>query len=67
MTSSELDKLLHAYSSGLLDLLAFEECSGLWCGEILRLLARDGLQLPRVDSVADFCAAQRALYAEIFS
>lgn len=67
MTSSELNNLLHAYSSGELDLLALEECSGLWCGEILILLAKQGLPLPRVDSVADLCAAQRALYGEIFT
>jgi hypothetical protein len=67
MGSSELSNLLAAYSGGALDLLGIEECSGLWCGEILAALAERGLPLPTVDSVTGFNPAQLALHAEIFS
>lgn len=67
MAPSVLDELLQAYSAGDLDQLSLQECSGLWCGDILAELARRGLPSPVVDSVAGYSAAQRALCGEIFS
>lgn len=66
MDASKVDTLLQAYSAGELDQLSLQEITGLWCGDILMALAERGLPLPRVDSVADFNPAQRALYGEIF-
>jgi hypothetical protein len=67
MDAAKLEALLQAYSAGKLDQLALQECTGLWCGDILSELATRGLRLPVVDSDADFSSAQRALHGEIFS
>lgn len=67
MDASKLDTLLRAYSAGELDQLSLQEITGLWCGDILAALAERGLPLPRVDSVAGFNPAQRALHGEIFT